>query len=260
MKLLAIGDVCGSIGCEAVGRILPSLKKTKKIDAVIINGENSADGNGIVPESADRLFSYGADVITGGNHSMRRKSVLDYLDEKPFVLRPHNITDAQSGKGYCLLDMGYARIAVINLMGKIYLDKVAASCPFEAADALISKAENDGAGIIAVDFHAEATSEKRALGIYLDGRVSVFFGTHTHVQTADEQILKNETGYITDLGMTGPEDSVLGVKSEIIIDRLKNGGKAGFRLADGECRLDGCIFDIDVKSGKCTGVERISLK
>lgn len=259
MRLLAIGDVCGTAGCDAVRRLLPGLKKEKEIDMVIVNGENSADGNGILPASAEYLFACGADVITGGNHSLRRKQVYDYLDENRFVLRPHNLPDAQNGRGYCLVDFGFAAAAVINLCGTVYMEKQNASSPFDAADELIDRAKRDGAGIIIVDFHAEATSEKRALGIYLDGRVSAFFGTHTHVQTADEQILKNGTGYITDLGMTGSVDSVLGVKSDIIIDRLKNGGQARFELAGGRCMLNGCLFEIDGKTGKTTAVERIRI-
>ena len=260
MRLLAVGDVCGSIGCGAVKRILPRLKKSKNIDMVVINGENSADGNGITPESADFLFACGADVITGGNHSFRRKQIYDYLDQNEFLLRPHNLPEAENGKGICFVDLGYVTAAVINLSGKIYLEKLGASCPFKAADELIEKAREAGAKIIAVDFHAEATSEKRALALYLDGKVSAFFGTHTHVQTADEQILSGGTGYITDLGMTGPINSVLGVKSEIIINRLKDGIPSKFELADGECMLCGCIFDIDIKTDKTVGIERLLIR
>lgn len=259
MRLLAVGDVCGSIGCEFVKRRLPALKREKNIDMVIINGENSADGNGITPYSADFLFSCGADVITGGNHSMRRKEVYDYLDENRFVLRPQNLSEAKNGSGYCLVDMGKFSVAVINISGEIYLERYKTDSPFETVDRLIEQAKSDCADIIAVDFHAEATSEKRALGFYLDGKVSVIFGTHTHVQTADEQILNNGTGYITDLGMTGPKQSVLGVKKEIIINRLKNGDMSKFELADGECILNGCIFEIDEKSGKTSAIERINI-
>lgn len=257
MRILVIGDVCGSIGCEYVRKILPSLKREKKIDMVIINGENSADGNGITPDSADYLLNLGADVLTGGNHSFRRSEIYDYLDQNDCVLRPHNLADAQNGKGYCVVDFGKLQVAVINLSGKIYLDRLNASCPFAAADELIEKAKRDGAKIIVVDFHAEATSEKRALGLYLDGKVSAFFGTHTHVQTADSQILENGTGYITDIGMTGPIDSVLGVKKDIIINRLKSNDMSKFELANGECMLNGCIFDIDEKTGKTVKIERI---
>ncbi len=257
MRLLCVGDVCGPYGCEYVRKKMPMLKKEKGIDAVIINGENSAEGNGCTPQSADYLFACGADVITGGNHSFRRSEIYDYLDSKDYILRPHNLPDAQYGSGYCLVDYGSFSMAVINLSGKIYLEKLGADNPFVAADLLIERAKRDGARVIAVDFHAEATSEKRALGIYLDGRVSAFFGTHTHVQTADEQILPSGTGYITDLGMTGVRNSVLGVESQIIINRLKQNDMSKFQFASGECMLSGCIYDIDTASGKTINIERI---
>ncbi len=257
MRLLAIGDVCGEAGCEAVREILPKLKKKKKIDAVIINGENSAQGNGIIPFSAEHLFISGADVITGGNHSLRRKEIFPLLDSNPMLLRPDNLTDAQYGSGYCVADFGSFIMAVINLSGKVYLDKLEADNPFLAVDKLLDRAKEDGANIIVVDFHAEATSEKRAMGFYLDGKVSAVFGTHTHVQTADAQILPKGTGYITDLGMTGPINSVLGVKTEIIINRLRNNDLSRFEAAEGKCMLNGCIFDIDNATGKTVAVERI---
>ena len=257
MRLLAIGDVCGVLGCEMVRKCLPILKKEKNIDAVIINGENSAEGNGITPYSSDYLFMCGADVITGGNHSLRRQEVYPLLDSNPMLLRPDNLADAQYGGGYCLADFGPFRMAVINLSGRIYLEKLNAENPFIYADRLIEKAKEEGANIIVVDFHAEATSEKRALALYLDGRISAFFGTHTHVQTADSQILPKGTGYITDLGMTGPINSILGVKSEIIINRLKCGDLSKFEAADGDCMLNGCIFEIDNATGKTLAIERV---
>ena len=257
MRLLAIGDVCGPSGCDYVCRKLPLIKREKKIDAVIINGENSADGNGITPYSADFLFNCGADVITGGNHSMRRSEIYDYLERNPFLLRPHNLSAAEFGSGYCLIDFGSFNMAVINLSGVIYLERSEASNPFLAVDELLERAKVDNAKIIVVDFHAEATSEKRAMGFYLNGKVSAMFGTHTHVQTADEQILSGGTGYITDLGMTGVRDSVLGVKTDIIINRLKSKDLSKFVFAEGECSMCGCIFEIDNNSGKTIGVERV---
>ncbi len=258
MKILAVGDVCGSLGCGKVLRILPAFRKENEIDAVIINGENSADGNGMTVQSAQSLFTAGADVVTGGNHTMRRREIYEYLDGNEFVLRPHNLP-GEAGKGYCLLDLGFTTLAVINLGGTVFLEKAKAENPFYAADALIERAKSDGAKLIAVDFHAEATSEKRALAIYLDGRVSAFWGTHTHVQTADEQILPGGTGYITDLGMTGPIHSVLGVKSEIIINRLKNHDMSKFEPATGVCMLNACIFEIDRINGKTVGIQRVNL-
>jgi len=255
MRTLAIGDVCGSIGCKYTARLLPRLRTQYNIDFIIVNGENSADGNGITPESAESLFLAGADVITGGNHSLRRREVHKMLDENPFLLLPDNIP-SDYGSGYCVFDMGRTVAAVINLSGKIYLDTLKAENPFYAADALVERAKKDGATHIFVDFHAEATSEKRALGFYLDGRVTALFGTHTHVPTADLQILPNGTGYITDLGMTGPKNSVLGVENSIIINRLKNGDLTKFSLAEGKCMLCGCVFESSA-DGKVTAVEQI---
>lgn len=257
MKILCVGDVCGSVGCAKVRELLPNLKREYGIDLTVINGENSADGNGITPDSASSLFCSGADIITGGNHTLRRPEIYPLLDSDRNLLRPDNLPEAQFGSGYCLYDMGRTQVAIINLSGKIFLDSLNADNPFIAADCLIDRAKSDGAKIIIVDFHAEATSEKRALGLYLDGRVSVFFGTHTHVQTADAQILPLGTGYITDLGMTGPRDSVLGVKSDIIISRLKDKNMQKFVLDDGECILNACVFTVDEVSLKVTQIKRI---
>ncbi len=257
MRLLCIGDVCGPGGCEKVKETLPYLKKKYSIDTVIINGENSADGNGVTPFSADFLFACGADVVTGGNHSFRRREIESYLDSNPFLLRPQNLPEEKFGRGYCLLDKGRYSVAVINISGVVYLEKLNASNPFLCADELIDKAKKDGADVIVVDFHAEATSEKRAMGFYLDGKVSCMFGTHTHIQTADNKILPSGTGYITDLGMTGPENSVLGVKTDIIINRFRDNDMSKFELAEGVCTLNACIFDVDLKTGKTTETKRI---
>ena len=259
MNIFFIGDVCGSIGCSFLRKALPSFKKLNNIDLVIANGENSADGNGITPQSATHLFESGVDVITGGNHSLRRKEVLPLLDENSFILRPQNLK-CDFGSGYSLVDLGKLSVAVLNVSGTVYLSDDNAENPFKTVDSLIEKATADGAKIIVLDFHAEATSEKRAMGIYLDGKVSAVVGTHTHVQTADEQILKNGTAYITDLGMTGPEDSVLGVKSSIIIDRFRDSKTEKFVLADSACYLCGLIVTVDDKSGKALSVKRIILR
>ena len=257
MKILCIGDVCGSIGCKMLEKHLNRIKRENNIDFTIINGENSADGNGVLPQSADWLINIGADVITGGNHSFRREEILPYYETHPFILRPDNLKVADYGGGYYLADMGKNKIAVINLIGKIYLERHEVDNPFTTVDLLLLRAKNDGANIILVDFHAEATSEKRALGFYLDGKVSAVFGTHTHVRTADLQILPNGTGYITDIGMTGPKNSVLGVRSDIIINRLRDNDMSRFELAEGPCMINGCIFEIDEKSGKAIGVTPI---
>ncbi|MDO4419997.1 MAG: TIGR00282 family metallophosphoesterase [Ruminococcus sp.] len=257
MRILCIGDVVGSKGCAFVREKLPSLKKHYQIDAVICNGENSADGNGVLPTSADSLFASGVDVITLGNHTFRRKEIYSYLDESPFIIRPVNYPAASTpGAGVCVLDLGRTQITVINLMGNVYFgDNLA--CPFETMDKVL---QNVDTKITIVDFHAEATGEKGALAHYLDGRVSAIFGTHTHVQTADEQILPNGTGFITDVGMTGPKNSVLGIKSELIIEKLKCKLPVRFEIAQNPYKLDAVIFDIDNSTGKCLGVERISVE
>lgn len=259
LKILAIGDVCGDSGCNFLLKALPKLKKEYSVDLTVVNGENSAEGNGISKSSAGLILSAGADVITGGNHTLRRKDFRNLLDQNEFFLRPHNMPEAEFGSGYCLIDLGRTRAAVINLLGQVYLDLHKAENPFKFADELLERAKNDGATVTVVDFHAEATSEKRALGFYLDGRASVVFGTHTHVQTNDAQVLPCGTGYITDLGMTGPLQSVLGVVPEIIIDRFKNGGSGRFLPAEGETSLQGAIFEIDDKSGLCLSVKVVNI-
>ena len=217
MRILCIGDVVGSIGCKFLRSRLPALKKVKGIDFVICNGENSADGNGLTPVSAKFLFDSGVEAITLGNHSFRRKEVFDYLDESPFVARPLNFPDGTTpGRGIINVDTGRRIITIINLMGNLFIEDGLA-CAFETADKALSQAESK---IIIVDFHAETTSEKRALGYYLDGRVSAVFGTHTHVPTADECILKKGTAYQSDVGMCGDYNSVLGFEEETPIARL----------------------------------------
>jgi len=255
MNILCIGDVIGSGGLACLVKHLPSLKKTKGIDVVIVNGENSSDSNGITPDSANALFSAGIDVITTGNHVWRRREIYSYLDENEFIIRPANYPKTSPGKGFCVLDFGSFQLAVINLLGTVYTESLA--CPFETADNILAELPTKN---IIVDFHAETTSEKRALAEYLDGRITALFGTHTHVQTADEQILKKGTGFITDLGMTGPSDSVLGVKTDIIIERLKNKMPGRFELADGECQINGIIFEISPKDGKTARVERVNIR
>ena len=259
MRVLCVGDVCAPAGCNQALKVIPAIKKEYGADIIIINGENSAEGNGITKESADLLFSAGADVITGGNHTLRRNEVYDMLENNPYLLRPDNLkTDI--GSGYCLLDTGKFRLAVINLCGQVYLERENAENPFLRAEILVNRAKEDGADFIFVDFHAEATSEKRAMGFFLDGKVSAVFGTHTHVQTSDAQVLPLGTGYITDLGMTGVIDSVLGVEKQIIINRLKSGGSEKFVFAKGECMLNGCIFNIDEKTGLCLSAKGICRK
>ena len=256
MNILAIGDVVGSVGCQFLRQRLPAIKKQYGIELVIANGENSADGNGILPTSARYLYDSGVDVITTGNHSFRRRESYELYDSDETLLRPANFPSSSTpGRGLCIYDMGRRQVAVINLMGTAYIESM--DCPFKTVERLL--ATPDLPPIVLVDFHAEATGEKRAMGFFLDGKVSAVFGTHTHVPTADETILPKGTGYITDLGMTGPVQSVLGVKPEIITEKLRTRMPVRHELAGGECRMDCCLFEIDDKTGRAVSVQRMQV-
>lgn len=256
MNILAVGDVVSSQGCEFLRRKLPSFKKLKDIGLTVVNGENSAVGNGITPFSAQFLFDSGADVITTGNHVFRRREIYDFLDERTDIVRPANYYSENPGVGYTVVDKGSVQVGIINLAGNAYMDN--AANPFICVEEILKKIA--GCKIVLVDFHAEATAEKRAMGFFLDSRVSAVFGTHTHVLTADAQILKGGTGYITDIGMTGARDSVLGIKPEISIGWLRTGMPARFDAADSPCMLNGCIFEIDEKTGKTLSVESVCIE
>lgn len=255
MKILCIGDVVRTVGCDFLRERLAILKREKEIDLTIVNGENSAEGNGIHAHSLQHLFDSGADVVTTGNHSFRQKGFETLYDENELLLRPANFPEGTPGRGLCVVDLGRVRVAVINLLGTVYLESL--KSPFEALDELLKTP--DLPKLCIVDFHAEATGEKRAMGFFADGRVSAVFGTHTHVQTADETILPHGTGYLTDVGMTGPVDSVLGLKTDCVIRKLTTKLPVRFEPADGPCRMDGVIFTCDESTGLCTAVERVSV-
>lgn len=252
--MLAIGDVVGKNGVEFLRSKLKSIKEKHKIDLVIANGENSAEGNGILPDSARRLFDSGVDVITGGNHMFRRKEIFSFLNEHSRILRPYNYPSKSTpGAGLCKINVKGTQVAVINILGIAYLESI--NLPLDAIDEILPKYTDCPIKII--DFHAEATAEKRAFGFYVDGKVSAVFGTHTHVQTSDEEVLPGGTGYITDVGMTGAVYSVLGVKKELSIRRMKNRMPVRFENANGPCKMECAIFDIDENSGKCISTERL---
>lgn len=257
MNILCIGDVVGSIGCGFLMKTLPSFKKLKNVDMVIANGENSSDGNGLTPASAKQLFDSGVDVITSGNHAFRRKESYEYYDSCEALIRPANYPEGTTpGRGYTVIDMLKWQVCVINMLGVMYLEPL--DCPYRTIEKILK--ETDRYKIRILDFHAEATAEKRALGYYLDGRISAMFGTHTHVQTADETILPNGTGYITDVGMTGTVQSVLGVKKELAIAKFKDKMPVRFDLASGECKMDCILFEVDNKTGKTISTERFSVR
>ncbi len=253
MKVLCVGDVVGSAGCKHLQAVLPAIKKQYQVDICIVNGENAADGNGTTPKAAEMLFQAGADVITGGNHTFRRPEFLDALEQNDAILRPANFPAGAVGKGITVIDRGRYTVTVINLLGQVYLEAV--DNPFYVLDDLLKKAGNPKFCI--VDFHGEATAEKKALSFYIDGKVSAIFGTHTHVQTADEQILPNGTGFITDVGMTGPKLSVLGVDPQGSITRIRNKMPARFTVAEGPCQMDAVLFTLDDATGKTIDVQRI---
>ena len=257
IKILCIGDVVGANGCEFLRKKLADFKKENNIDVCIVNGENSAVGNGMLPQSCNSIFTSGADFITGGNHSFKRREIYEYLDRAESVIRPANFGDGVWGKGYGIIDKGAYRVGVINLLGRVWLE--GHGDPFETAEKIIEELKKE-TKIVIVDFHAEATAEKKALGYFLDGKVSAVFGTHTHIQTSDAQIMANGTGYITDLGMTGPEESVLGVKKEIIIEKFRKGFAPMFETADTPCFMQGCVFTIDRDTGKTVEATAITVR
>lgn len=253
MKLLMFGDVVGEAGTEFFAKHAPLLKRQYGADLIVVNGENSAKGNGITPQSAQQLFSAGADVITTGNHCFRRKC--DSIYNNPRILRPANFPEGAPGSGVCVLDCGSYSFAVINLMGTAFME--ALDNPFRVIDSLLAEISTHN---ILVDFHAEATSEKRAMGWYLAGRVSAVIGTHTHVQTADEEILDGQTGYLTDCGMSGGIRSVLGIRPEQAIEKQRFHRPVQFSEALPPCMLNAVCLEIDTKSGNCTKIERIFIR
>ncbi|MGI6264570.1 MAG: TIGR00282 family metallophosphoesterase [Acutalibacteraceae bacterium] len=256
MRVLCVGDVVGSAGCAHLRRVLPPVKRQYGVDVCIVNGENAADGNGITPAAAQHIFDSGADVITGGNHTFRRREYYESLDRTPGLLRPANFPSAAPGGGLYTVDKGRFSLAVINLMGVVYMEPLAD--PFDTLDRLLEQAGRPR--FCVVDFHAEATAEKKALAFYADGRVSAVFGTHTHVATADEQILPNGTGFITDVGMTGPVLSVLGVRPEQSIEKMHGKLPVRFAAADGPCMMNAVLFTLDDQTGHCVAVERLDAR
>lgn len=253
-RLLCIGDVVGQCGVEYLERHLWNFRTANRVDMTVVNGENAAVGNGLDIQSARRLLDAGADILTSGNHIWQKKDIRTFLEENETLLRPANYPDGCPGSGYTVIRADGYRFLVINLMGTVYLEPL--GDPFAAADRILSRMAGQF-DMAVLDFHAEVTSEKIAMGRYLDGRVSAVFGTHTHVQTADEQILPAGTGYITDLGMTGPDDSVLGVKVSCILEKFTTRMPVRFETAEGKVTAHGALFEIDPESGRTVAVSRV---
>ena len=252
IRVFAVGDVVGTPGLQYLRKLLPKLKKEKKIDFCVVNGENSAM-IGMTPGHAEEMFDAGADCITMGNHTWNQRDIIPYLDDNSRVLRPANFAPQNPGSGVGIYDTDFGKIAIVNLIGRCDLD-FHADNPFTKADSILKKLE----GIpTVVDFHAEATSEKLAMGFYLDGRVSAVWGTHTHVPTADLRILPKGTGYMTDLGMTGPKNSALGVDPMQSIALFRGELTSRFKPAPGPNWLCGAVFTIDRETGRCTETEQV---
>ena len=255
LKVLCVGDVVGDPGLERLRKSLRKLKRDCGADFVIVNGEN-ASNVGMTPRQGDMIFDAGADVITMGNHTFSRREIAPYIEENTYVLRPANLPPQQPGRGWEIYETKCGDVAVIDLIGRVGMDYLPDN-PFLLMDKILKRIDTK---IILVEIHAEATSEKLAMGYMLDGRVSAVWGTHTHVPTADAQILPKGTGYVTDLGMTGPAISVLGIQPKLSIDKFRGELYARYQCADGPTKLNAVCFTIDAASGKCTKVERVDVQ
>jgi metallophosphoesterase (TIGR00282 family) len=254
MNILCIGDIVGKPGRSYISNYLPKLIKENRIDFVIANGENCAHGVGITRSTYEELVYAGIDVITLGNHTWSKKEVVEFIEEKTNLVRPANFPPNNPGRGYTVIEKNGKKIAVINLIGRVYLESY--DCPFRKADEILNKLQKE-VDIIMVDFHGEATSEKLAMGWYLDGRVTGVFGTHTHVQTADERLLPKGTAYITDVGMTGPYDSILGVNKDIIISKFISLMPGKFEVAD--CKAVFNAMMIELEDNEVRRIKRMNL-
>lgn len=256
MKILAVGDIVGLNGLNKLKEILPNLKQREKIDFVIVNGENVAGGMGITEKDFKQMVFSGADVVTLGNHTWSKKDVFNIIDNEK-LLRPANYPKDVVGKGYNIYKYKNKKIAVINLIGRTNMG-VLSENPFLEADNIIKEIK-DKTDYIIIDFHAEATAEKIALANYLDGKVNIIYGTHTHVQTADEMVLPKGTAYITDIGMTGPSDSVIGMDKKASIKRFVTTLPEKYKIADGESKFNSCLFELDDESGRIEKITRINM-
>lgn len=254
-NFLAVGDVVGPQGLRYLKKTLPQLRREYQAAFTVVNGEN-ASNVGLTPQQAEDMLDAGANVVTLGNHAFRQRSVHDYLDDTPYILRPANYAPQTPGRGYGVFDSKLGPVAVVNLIGRCNMD-YGPDNPFLLVDRILPEVEQ--AKFILVDFHAEATSEKLAMGYMLDGKITALWGTHTHVPTADAQVLPNGTGYITDLGMTGPKHSVIGIQPRLSIEKFRGGVYSPYKPAEGPCVLSGAVFTVDTDTGRCTAVRQITV-
>lgn len=254
MRVLAVGDLIGNSGIKELKKQLPAIKQEEKIDFIIVNGENAAEGMGLTQQNFNDILALNVDVITMGNHTWGKKDIFQFIDH-PKLIRPANYPKGVVGKGYNIYTCQNKKIAVINLIGRVDIN-VLSENPFIIAKELVNQLKKE-VDMIFVDFHAEATAEKIAMGYFLDGEVTAIFGTHTHVQTADEKILPKGTGYITDIGMTGPEQSVIGMDIEASLKRFETTLPERYKIATGKCILNGAIFDIDEANNRVKNIKRL---
>jgi metallophosphoesterase (TIGR00282 family) len=254
MNILMIGDVFGEGGRAAVVKLLPRLRRDHAADLAVVNVENAAGGFGVTPAIARGLLDQGVDVMTSGNHIWDKKEIIEYIGKENLLLRPANFPAGTPGVGWVTVKAGPHRVAVLNLMGRVFMNPI--DCPFRTADAILPELRRE-TPIILVDMHAEATSESLAMGWYLDGRVSAVVGTHRHVQTADERVLPGGTAYITDLGLTGPTDGVIGVDRDQIIQRFLSQMPARFEPAKGPVALHGVVITVDPETGRASEIRRL---
>ncbi|AOM83119.1 TIGR00282 family metallophosphoesterase [Salisediminibacterium beveridgei] len=256
MKILFIGDVVGSPGRGALKEYLPKLKSKYRPDVTIVNAENSASGKGLTKKIYHELITTGADLLTMGNHMWDKKEIFDFIDDVDNLARPVNFPKNNPGKGYVIKTCNGKKIAVINAQGRTFMQAI--DCPFETLDDLVDELRKETKHIF-IDFHAEATSEKLAMSWFLDGRVTAVAGTHTHVPTADERILPQGTAHITDTGMTGPYDGILGMEKDTIINRFRNGLPARFEVTTGRTQLNGLFIESDQQTGLARSIKRIQI-
>lgn len=257
MKILAVGDIVGESGVRKLKEELPRIKKEKNIDFVITNGENSAGGMGLTERNFKDIMEAGTNVVTMGNHTWGKKDIFKFIDD-PNLLRPANYPKGVVGKGLGIYECKGKKIAVMNFLGRVDLN-ILTENPFVLAKEMVEEIQGK-VDMIFIDFHAEATAEKIAMGRFLDGKITALFGTHTHVQTADEQILPNGTAYITDLGMTGPKESVIGMNIQASLKRFETTLPEKYKLAEGACILNAVVFEIDDETNKAISIERIYIK
>ena len=257
MKLLIVGDVCGRPGRAAFSKYVRKIRNEQGIDIVIVNGENAAAGKGLTRKALDELYAGGADIVTSGNHIWDKKDVFQFIDSEPFLVRPANYPEGAPGKGWCAFPFKAKTVGVMNLSGRAFMPPM--DCPFQRVEDILREMK-DECDIIILDFHAETTSEKLAMAWYLDGRVNAVIGTHTHVQTADERLLPKGTAYISDVGMVGPWDSVLGVKTDLIIEKFLSCRPVKFEIPDTECVFSAVIVTVDDTTNKTLKIERLLLR